>query len=348
MMLDALLAAVKAHGASDLLLHEGEPARLRMSDGWVRLEGGLIPAELLQEVAQRGGIDPSKTDADGALVGPEGGRFRLNWHRACGRPAAVLRRVREEIPGFLELGLPGAILQNWASRPQGLVLFCGPTGSGKSTSVAASLQWINQHQARHVVTVEDPIEYLFRGERAIFTQREIGIDVPSFGEGLRRALRQSPEVIFVGEMRDMETARIALQAAETGHLVYSTLHVSRAVEAVARLALLFPEGERELLRQVLARELVGVFGQRLVPGVDESGRVLVAEFFANEGLVGKCLEAGDGAQLSDWIERAPGESARSLTRAFLEELAAGKITAETALAHAPDPSAIQRSLRGLR
>lgn len=346
--LDSLLAAATSHGASDLLLHIGEVPRLRVAEGWARYETSPVTEDFLTELARQAGLDPERTDADGALTAADGTRFRLNWHRHCGRPAAVLRRVRGDIPSFLELGLPGAILQEWCSRPQGLILFCGPTGSGKSTSVAASLQWINQNHSRHIVTVEDPIEFLFRQEQAIFTQREVGLDVESFAEGLRRALRQSPEVIFVGEIRDLETARTALQAAETGHLVFSTLHVSSAVEAVTRLALLFPENERELMRQVLARELIGVLGQRLVPSAQGNGLTLVAEFFRNESLVAKCLATGDTAQLSDWMERSPGEVARSFTRAFLEELAAGRISPDTALTHAPDPSAIQRSLRGLK
>lgn len=346
--LDPLLQSALEHEASDLILHENAAPVLRIAEGLVRLETEPVSSELLAELAARCGISPEVTDADSALEGPGRRRFRVNWHLRCGRPAAVLRRVRGEVPGFAKLGLPGAILESWVVRTQGLVLFCGPTGSGKSTSVAATLEWINQNQSRHVVTVEDPIEFLFREEQSVFTQREIGLDVPSFAEGLRRALRQSPDVIFVGEIRDLETARIALQAAETGHLVLSTLHVSRAVEAVQRLTLLFPEEERDLLKQILSRELVGVFGQRLVPPVAGTVPVLVAEFFTNEGFAAKCVEEGDVPQLADWIERAPGGSARSLTRAFLEELGAGRISEETALAHAPDVSAIRRSLRGLR
>ena len=282
-------------------------------------------------------------------------RFRTNFIQATigslsTAMGVTLRVIPSAIPSLEDMGLPADLRRSLLPR-KGLGLVCGQTGSGKSTLLASIYQHYGEtHPHSKLVTYEDPVEYLFGGPQWILKpqQSEINRDVPSFAEGLRASLRQAPTLIGVGEIRDLETARIALQAAETGHLVLSTLHVSRAVEAVQRLTLLFPEEERDLLKQILSRELVGVFGQRLVPPVAGTVPVLVAEFFTNEGFAAKCVEEGDVPQLADWIERAPGGSARSLTRAFLEELGAGRISEETALAHAPDASAIRRSLRGLR
>ena len=203
----------------------------------VVLHPGPVSRPAMEEFWQSCGIDPAThPEADISWQIPHGGRLRVNLYHTLGRLAAVLRPIRARIPSLAELGLPAALLESWLQRRYGLILVTGPTGSGKSTTVASCLDWINRHLARHIVTLEDPIEYLFENDLSFFSQREIRQDSESFATGLRAALRQSPDVLFLGEIRDAETAVTALHAAETGHLVISTLHSSSVVETLERFS----------------------------------------------------------------------------------------------------------------
>jgi twitching motility protein PilT len=344
--LSALLAALQENQASDLFLPEGEVPRLRLGGEVIPLATEPVGKDLLDELWSLCGADPQARDADAAIYDDSGARYRVNLLSRLGRRSAVLRRILARVPGMEELGLPADLLRGWLERRAGLILLCGPTGSGKSTSVASMIDWINENRAAHIVTVEDPVEYLFTPRKALISQRETGLDTESFAEGLRRALRQSPDVIFVGEIRDRETAQIALQASETGHLVLSTLHVSRAVEAVTRLRLLFPPNEREMISRVLSRELIGVMCQRLLPATAGGLRPAI-EYFSNVGIAGQYLAEDKTAELEDWAKQEKNPDARTFTRNLLEQWRAGLIGEDAARRAAPEPQELNRALRGL-
>lgn len=345
--LEPLLSAAVEYNASDLILQENKLPFFRVNGAIVAAEGDPVSEALMDSLWKSCNADPDDLDADAALTSQEGHRFRVNLLRQMGSRSAVLRRISSEVPAFAELGLPAELLQQWVDRKSGLILICGPTGSGKSTTVAAMVDWINQESAKHIITVEDPVEYLFTPARSVITQREIGLDTHSFSEGMRRALRQSPDVIFVGEIRDRETAEIALQASETGHVVLSTLHVGRAVEAVTRLGLLFPASERDAVATILSRELVGVLCQRLIATVE--GKATVAlEYFTNAGAVSKLLAENKSEELADLVANPRTQDTRSLTQDLIAKLKAGLISEETARHASPEPMEISRALRGIK
>ncbi len=345
--LEILLTLAREHRASDLLLQENRAPSLRIGGQIVPVEAPPISPEVFDLLWGDCGGKESDTDVDASITDAGGGRYRVNLLRQLGMRAAVLRRISQEIPSMEDLGLPSALLQGWMNRKSGLILVCGPTGSGKSTTVAAMIDWVNRTANRHIVTVEDPVEYLFTPDKCVVTQREIGLDTGSFCEGMRRALRQSPDLIFVGEIRDRATAEIALQASETGHVVISTLHVGRAAEAVTRMRLLFAPDEREFVSQVFSRELSGIFCQRLVQGT-AGGVVLAAEHLSNIGVVSQFLAEGKTEELSDFLSGAKTQESKSLTQDLIEKVLEGKITPEVAKLSAPEPMEVTRALRGIR
>jgi len=321
-MLDALCEAAALCGASDILLLEGRIPQMRVDGRLAAVEVPPTDGDLLPALAAACGAPQAPGDFDGAYRAPCG-RFRVNLHGSLGRRGAVLRRIRNDIPGIESLGLPSALLQEWAGRNQGLVLVSGPTGSGKSTTLAAMLGWLNANVSRHVVTIEDPVEYEFRDDKCVFTQREVGIDTASFAEGLRRAMRQSPDVILLGEIRDPETAAAALRAAETGHLVLATVHASSAPESVSRMELFLPPDQRDGMRRVLASELAGVLCQRLLPAA--GGRALACEYFTNVGLVRKLVAEGRETDLADFVARGDGREALALSESLIGLVKTGRI-----------------------
>jgi len=342
--LEALCAFAIQYGASDLLLHEDRQPQCR-------LEGRLTPIgtpplageffDALWKVCRAG----DKQDFDTSLTA-SGSRFRVNLLYQLGQRAAVLRRIRNDIPDLETLGVPADLMREWCGRKSGLVLVCGPTGSGKSTTLAAAIEWMNSTLARHIVTIEDPIEYLFTGRSCLFTQREVGLDTPSFAEGLRRSLRQNPDVIFVGEIRDALTATTAIQASETGHLVLATLHSSSCADAVERLQLYFPMGERDAVRKTLAGQLLGILCQRLLPGA-QGGLALAAEYFSNIGAVRKYIADGKLTELTDLMARSDPKTGRDSLSALAQLVRDGKITEETAASFSDNPQELTRALRGI-
>lgn len=345
-LIEGLLQAATASGASDLLLHSGKIPRARIQGELVEVDSAAVGEEDLDSLWQECRALADAVDFDAGLTSSAGTRFRVNLLKQLGMRAAVLRRIRSEVPEMESLGLPAELLQTWTTRRSGLILVCGPTGSGKSTTVAAMLEWLNAQAARHIVTIEDPVEFLFTPRLATFTQREVGIDTPSFGEGLRRSLRQNPDVIFLGEIRDSVSAATALQAAETGHLVLATLHASHSADVLARMELLFPPDERDGLRHTLASQLIGILCQRLLPGTDGQP-VLLAEYFTNSGLSRKILATGRSAELADFIARADPKDATSFASRLIALVRAGRIAENVAVENSDNPQEIQRSLRGV-
>jgi twitching motility protein PilT len=279
--LDRWLRIVAARNAADLLLVAGAPPSLRIDgrvlplpegpiDG-VDVEEAVLPA--LPPHARRQYREVHIADASFRIQGV--GRFRINLHRERGRAAAAVRLLPQRVPRLASLGLPAQI-EGLASLPRGLVLIGGPTGSGKSTTLAALVEEMNRRENRHIVTIEDPIEYEHVHQRSVIEQVEIGVDAPDFPTALRAALRQAPDVIVVGEMRDPETMRIALAAAETGHLVLSTVHTTDVASTVSRIADTFPAERQNTIRQELAMALAAVVTQTLMPR-NGGGLVVAAE-----------------------------------------------------------------------
>lgn len=342
--LEALCAAAVQYAASDLLLHEGRVPQFRLDGKLTPLETPALGPEFFDTLWTACRAE-GKQDFDTSLTAG-GARFRVNLLHQLGLRAAVLRRIRNDIPDLETLGLPVDLIRDWCGRKSGLFLVCGPTGSGKSTTLAAALEWLNGTVSRHVVTIEDPIEYLFTGRLCLFTQREVGIDTPSFAEGLRRSLRQNPDVIFVGEIRDAVTATTAIQASETGHLVMATLHSSSCVDAVERLQMYFPMDERDAIRKTLAAQLLGILCQRLLPS-PSGGQALATEYFTNVGAVRKFVAEGKLTELADLIARSDVKTGRTFLSALAQLARDGAITEETACGASDNPQEMLRALRGI-
>ena len=296
----------------------------------------------LKELEEMGEVDLSYSL-------PKVARFRVNAYKQRGTYGMAFRAVPFKIPDFHTLSLPEIMLKTVLGSSKGLVLVTGPTGSGKSTTLASIIQEMNKNLKRVIVTIEDPIEYILRDNQCYIVQREVGLDTSSFARGLRAALREDPDVIMVGEIRDTETAEIALQSAETGHLVLSTLHTLDAKETVNRIIGMFKLEVREQIRQMLAGTLVAVFSQRLLPRADKKGAVPAVEIMINTGAIKEALL--DAERIDEIPELIAKGKAAYGTQTFdqhLEELYKnGMIDYQTALLYASKPADLELKLRGI-
>jgi twitching motility protein PilT len=340
--LDTALEETVALGASDLHIKPGCKPRVRVEGELDELNGyGPVDSEQLEKIAGAVVVSDLKLE----VLHNEGsadlsydaacGRFRVSAFRQRGGTSYIFRTI-PEAPNFDELGLPDVVL-TWIGAPQGLVIVTGPTGSGKSTTCAALLRRINEARSCHIVTVEDPIEFIHNDARSLVSQREIGADAPSFSRALKAALRQDPDVIMIGEIRDEDTAMTALRAAETGHLVFATLHTSGAADTIARLMELFAGRGSSLGRQMLASSLVGIISQRLVRGTDGRRRVN-AEVLVNTARMRECLTDGaDASELSQIIAEGDYYGMQTFDQSLLELVATGDMTAQEASAMAINP-----------
>jgi len=308
MELDQLLNYVNRVDASDLHLKVGRPPLVRIR-GEVKEIPNLPPLEPEQtkEIAE-GLLDDrqkkileDKYSVDTAYQTSNGDRFRVNIFTQRSYIGLVLRAVSSKIPSFNSLGLPQAI-KKVAHKPQGLFLVTGPTGSGKSTTLAALINYINKTMQKHIITIEDPIEYLFKDEKAVINQREVGTDTVGFREALRNALREDPDVIMVGEMRDQETISTVITAAETGHIVFSTLHTNSARQTITRIIDTFPESVRQQTRQQLAQTLLGVISQKLINRCDIEGMIAAVEIMFNTPRIKELIENGEEDDIYEIIE----------------------------------------------
>lgn len=346
MTLDKLCDTAVQAGASDLLLHEGEPVALRVAGDMARTDATPVPAEVFAALWAGAGVEPGATEADTAFIAASGERFRVNLFRCLGRRGAVLRHIQSEIPDLDHLGVPAALLRSWLARRSGIMLVTGPAGAGKSTTLAACLEHINETSARHIVTIEDPVEFVFRDNMSVFTQREVGIDTASFAEGLRQALRQAPDVIFIGELRDADSAVAAIHAAETGHLVLATVHGADATDALERTHQLLPAAERRMIARIFAGQLIGVLAQRLLPTSD-GGVALAVEYFENVGAIRAFIEEDRAGDLRDYLERTSDATVLSMMRSVAALCRTGRVSEAAALAVMDKPGELARALRGI-
>lgn len=282
----------------------------------------LMNSEQYEEFVERG-------DYDFSYGIPDVSRYRVNVYKQKGNVSLTIRLIPQRIPAMEELGLP-AIAEEFAKKPQGLLLVTGPTGSGKSTTLAAIVDYINRTRNEHIITLEDPIEFVHEHKKCIVNQREIGIDTHSFGTGLRAALRQDPDVILVGEMRDLETISTAITAAETGHLVFGTLHTADAPQTIDRVIDVFPPEAQQQIRVQLAAVLLGVMAQRLLPTVDGNGRVAAIEVLVNTPAVANLIRSEKVHQIRSIMQTGKALGMQTMEMSLRELLQQGKISVEEA------------------
>jgi len=347
---DILRAAVK-HGASDVHVVPGRAPFVRI-DGRMR---GLSVDPLSREDTEALVLGALRDDQverfrkDGELdtsyeVGGSG-RFRMNVLEQNDGIAAVLRIIPDEIPTPAELGLD-AVIMELVKLPRGIVLVTGPTGSGKSTTLASMINVINEERREHILTIEDPIEYLYPKKGCVVTQREIGTHSRSFHEALRRAMRQDPDVILVGEMRDLETISAALTLAETGHLVFSTLHTTDAAQTVDRVIDVFPPHQQQQVRTQLAGTLKAVISQQLLPRAGGEGRIAAREVLIVNAAVANLIRDGKTHQIYSAIEVGGKVGMRTLDRDLARLVQEGLVTVDAAVAKASGPDAVARIAGG--
>ncbi len=337
MELNKLLLRAVELGASDIHLKLGQPPMVRR-DGAVQ---ALPDWPALNEADLESAVDtvtqsaPHKKDVfyetgdlDIAYSSEELPRFRCNVYRQRGAISFALRVIPKTVPRFEDLGLPPGI-ERLANEHRGLVLVTGATGSGKTTTLAAMIDYINRNRQQHIITIEDPIEILHPDHGCIVNQREIGLDTESFGQALRRALRQDPDTILIGELRDAETAQTALQAAESGHLVFSTLHTVDAAETVGRMIEFFPEGKQQQIRSVMAGVLRGVISQRLLPRVG-GGRVAAVEVMVTNARIADLIRENKPEAITDAVAEGEFFQMQNFEQALIDLVCKGVVEKETA------------------
>jgi len=346
-------AAIKTK-ASDLHIKAGQPPRLRIMGTLKSMAGDPLTSEQTEQMILEILTDHQKQrlaehgTLDFAYEYDSENRFRVNVFRQRGHLSLAARRVVSTIPSFEELHLPPSI-KRIAESQEGLVLVVGPTGSGKTTTIAAMLDHIARTRACHIITIEDPIEYLYKDGKAIVSQREIGIDVPSYEEALVYLMRQDPDVVLVGEMRDAQTVTAGMRAAETGHLVFGTLHSANAAQAIHRILDLFPPNERDLVRQALAISIKAVISQVLIPSIKEGvGRVPAVEVLLSNPTVRKLISEGREADLPNIIRACQREGMQDLTDHLVELVKSGVIDPKEAYKYAPNQDELKMALKGIR
>jgi twitching motility protein PilT len=353
--IERLLASMAQLQASDLHLKVGYPPYYRMR-GSLRaakmppipdtafvesMLHDLIPAGRMPDYEKFGALDFS---ARGAM----GDRYRINMFRSMGEMHASIRRVQSDIPTFENLHLPEVYKRVTAQSHEGLLLVSGATGTGKSTTLAAMVEQINQTRSTHIITIEDPVEYLFKPKKSVISQREIGIDVPDYSDALRYALRQDPDCIMIGEMRDRETMLAALQAAETGHLVLGSLHVSDVAQTFTRILEFFDRSQHAFIRSSLSNSVRGVFCQRLLPGIEEGQRFPATEvLLRNAAMKDKIMHERDD-EFPTLIQQCRDEGMRSFTQSLVELIEQEKVHYDVAMEHAPNREALTSAVKGIR
>lgn len=348
-----LLTLAVENGASDIHIKSNKPAYLRLSGRLEAVEmDPFRPDEVLQfieqSVPQSFLPDWQKNRQVDYSYRVEGiGRFRVNGFLQRGVPGIVMRHVSDNPPTFEDLSIDAPTLKKLCHEKDGIVILCGATGSGKSSTLAAMINHINRTMDRHIVTLEDPIEFTYTDIKSIINQREVGIDCPDFASGMKAVLRQDPDVILVGEMRDKDTFETALQAAETGHLVFGTLHASNAQQAIQRLFEFFSEERRTALQRQVAAALKALITQKLVPALEGGGRYPVSETLILDSLARKVIIEGDFQKIDAVIEANEDNGSKTFNQDLLRLVKEGLIAKSTALDVSPNPRKLEMNLKGI-
>lgn len=344
--LDTLIAYAAARGASDVHLVYGLPIRLRidgvltdynddrLTDSDCEAYARCLAGDNYEQIAAIGELDGARTFEDGT-------RVRINLFRQQGHISAALRLLHATFPELQSLGLPPAV-SGFPGLRRGIILVTGQTGSGKSTTLAAVLDEINHTRAAHIITLEDPIEYVYTPDRCIINQREIGVDTHSYTDGLRAALREDPDVILIGEMRDLDTIDTALTAAETGHLVFATLHTGSAADAIDRIVQVFPAGRQQQIRMQLSMTLQAVLSQQLLPD-RQGGRIAACELMMVTPAIRNLIREGKTPQIANALATSAAEGSVTMDASLVRLFKAKRISAENARAAAFDPEYVTRN-----
>jgi len=349
---DLLRLAVES-GASDIVIKSNKP-------GYVRMAGRLKPVDMdpiscpeaqafvdehVPKVFRKKWEDDGQVDFAYAAEGV--GRFRVNAFHQRGLVSVVMRHIKSRVPTFEDLGLQTDSLLKLAQAKDGILLICGATGSGKSSTMAAMLNWVNLNFDKHIVTIEDPIEYTFQDEKSLFQQREIGLDVPSFEMAIKSVLRQNPDIILIGEMRDKETFETAISAAETGHLVFSTMHAATVAQSLTRLFEFFPPEQQLQARRQIAGSLRGFICQKLIPTLDGNGRVPANEILNADATVKNLILEGQFEKIQGILEGSADSNSFSFNKDIYRLIKAGKISKADGLRFSPNPQALEMNLKGI-
>ncbi len=348
--LTTLLVSTADRGGSDLHIAAGLPPMARLQGKLVAFEGPALTPKDTRELVysimsqQQREILETRWEEDLAYSVPGTGRFRVNAYFQRGAVGAAFRFIPDNIKGFEDLGLPTLTLESLARKPRGLVLVTGPTGSGKTTTQAAMIDYINENQSVHIMTVEDPIEYLHHHKKSMVNQREVGSDTHSFADALKYVLRQDPDVILIGEMRDLETVSAALTAAETGHLVVATLHTQDSIQTVDRIVDVFPSHQQQQIRVQLSASLQGVISQQLLPMMSLRGRVLACEVLVANPAIRNLIREGKSHQISSALETGHSTGMMTMDQSLADLVRRGKVTLDTALTRAVDPAGVRQLL----
>ena len=346
--MNQLLQVCLDQNASDIHITVGRPPCFRISGSVKALKGPALTPEdtialMKQITSERSQAEVSEVGSSDFAIGFfDKARFRVNVFKQKQKVGMVLRLIPSKILTMEELGLP-EIIKDVIGRPRGMILVTGPTGSGKSTSLAAMLDYINANDEGHILTLEDPIEFTHPHKKCVVNQREIHVDCPSFEEGLRRALREDPDVILVGEMRDLATISAAISAAETGHLVFGTLHTTGASRTVDRIIDVFPTNQQEMVRTQLAGNLVAVISQALVPKVPK-GRCAAYEIMVMNAAISNLIRENKSFRIDSTIQTSANQGMILLDDSLFNLIKEGKVTVENALTFAKDTAYLTRKL----
>lgn len=338
MDMKSYLALMAEKNVSDLFFSTGAPVNMKIEGVTAPLNDYPLPPGMVKKLAYNLISNDQKRDFEEslelnfALSVPDVGRFRMNLYRARGEVAMVIRHIKSRIPTFEELRLPG-IFKEFVMEPRGLILVVGATGSGKSTTLAAMIDYRNTHRTGHILTVEEPIEFIHFHKKSVVDQREVGIDTRSYSNALKNAMREAPDVILIGEIRDRETMQQAVSYAETGHLCLATLHANNANQTLDRVVNFFPDSARHQLLIDLSLNLRAVISQRLVQGVD-GRRIPAVEIVSKSAYVSELIAKGSIDTLKEAMEQSPGVGMQTFDQSLYDLYKAGEISLEEALGHA--------------
>lgn len=351
MDIGSLLKDMVKKGASDLHLGVGAVPHMRIHERLVPIEAEVLTQAAVKDLIYSMLTHDHKArlerdrELDFAFSREGLGRFRINvfWQRGCA--GAAIRALPFKIMSFEECGLPVKVVKNFCNKPKGLVLVTGTTGSGKSTTLASMVDWINEHKDCHIVTIEDPIEYVHTNKKSIIDQREVGSDTHSFNNALKHVLREDPDVILVGEMRDLETIEAALVIAETGHLVFATLHTSDSVQTINRVIDVFPARQQPQVRAQLSFVLLGVLSQQLIPKSTGKGRVLAVEVMLVNHAIRSQIRESKVHQIYSTIQTTKKEESKTMNQALFELVVSGDITPDQALGRTTELEDLERMFK---